>query len=264
MAPEHGTPRPDAAILNGGGIRNDSVIPPGGITVGATWAIAPFYNLVVVGAVPRDTFKALLEQALGRIPEAGGQFPQISGFKLVYDPSGAAREIDRTDCSLTGHAGGRVTHAVLADGTEIVRDGEVVPGDPVVLATVDFLADGGDCYPLDALPMPRLGVTYRQALADYIAIDLGGTVTGADYPAGGGRIVAQDPSETISHTVRSGDTLWDIAWWYLGRGSLWPRIFELNAGVPQARRGRLTDPDLIFPGWTLLIPYPEHTWGCGC
>ena len=28
----------------------------------------------------------------------------------------------------------------------VVRDGAVVPGDPVVLATIDFLANGGDCY----------------------------------------------------------------------------------------------------------------------
>lgn len=268
LASQYGTPVPDVAIQNGGGIRNDSVIPPGDITAGITWAIVPFPNFVVVGAIPRGTFKVLLEQALARLPNAGGQFPQISGFKLTYDPSAKAREINRDDCSLVGHTGSRVTHAVLDDGTVVIRDGKVVPGDPLVLATTDFLANGGDCYPLDDLTMTHLGVSYRQALTDYIGIELDGVIAGDNYSVDGdNRVTAQDPVAqnpatqdpvVVTHTVVDGDTLWGIARRYLGSGTLWLSIFKLNEGVDQQHHGRLTDPELIFPGWVLLIPASTH------
>ena len=104
LAEGFGTPVPDAAIQNGGGIRNDAVVPAGEITTGDTWDIAPFGNFVVVGEIPRETFHVLLERAVDRIPGAGGQFPQVSGFRFTYDPSAPARESDRAgDCSLAGN-----------------------------------------------------------------------------------------------------------------------------------------------------------------
>jgi 5'-nucleotidase len=66
----------------------------------------------------------------------------------------------------------------------------VVSGAPSVnVATIDFLARGGDQYPFRGKPFTTLGVTYFQAVLDYLIEDLGGTVTAADYPEGGeGRI----------------------------------------------------------------------------
>ena len=76
--------------------------------------------------------------------------------------------------------------ATLDDGTPIIEDGEPVPGAPTVnLATIDFLARGGDFYPLGDLPFTVLGTSYQQALRDYIEINLGGQISAADYPAGG-------------------------------------------------------------------------------
>ena len=257
LADEFGTPAPDVAIQNGGGIRNSSLIPPGEITVGTTWDIAPFRNFVVVGEVPRDTFHVLLEQAVDRIPGAGGQFAQVSGFTLTYDPAAPAREIARDgDCSLVGNPGERVREVVLDDGTVIVSDGEVVPGDPVVLVTIDFLVGGGDCYPLTDISFTKLGVSYQQALANYISMDLGGRITAEDYPVGGGgRIVALEPEpETRTVTVQAGDYLWKLARTHLGDGNRWREIYELNRGVTQADGRALTDPDLILIGWILEIP----------
>ena len=264
LAGKFGSPVPDVAVQNGGGIRNDSVIPPGDITVGTTWDIAPFRNFVVVGEVPRDVFHVLLEQALDRLPGAGGQFAQVSGFTLTYDPSAPAREIARDgDCSLAGNPGGRVREVVLDDGTIIVADGQVVPGDPVALATIDFLVGGGDCYPLTDVEFTKLGVSYQQALANYISEDLGGKITAEDYPAGGGgRIVALDPApEPVAEpepqprtvTVKPGDTLRSIAMAHLGNENRWPQIYELNRGVVQADGKALTHPDLIAIGWVLQI-----------
>ena len=259
LAEGFGTAVPDAAIQNGGGIRNDAVIPAGPVTAGDTWDIAPFRNFVVVGAVSRDTFHVLLEQAVDRIPGAGGQFPQVSGFTFSYDPSAPARETDRAgDCSLAGNPGSRIREVTLDDGTAIVRDGAVVPGDPVVLTTIDFLANGGDCYPLAGLEFTKLGVSYQQALANYISDDLGGTITAADYPEGGDdRIVAlmaEAEPVTVTVTVQRGDSLWRIAARHLGSGSRWREIYDLNRGRVQADGRSLTNPNLIQIGWVLELP----------
>ena len=265
LAEDFGTPVPDAAIQNGGGIRNDAVIPAGEITTGDTWDIAPFGNFLVVGEVPRETFHVLLERAVDRIPGAGGQFPQVSGFTFTYDPSAPARETDRAgDCSLAGNPGSRIREVTLDDGTAIVRDGAVVPGDAVVLATIDFLANGGDCYPLADIEFTKLGVSYQQALADYISKDLGGTITAADYPAGGdNRITAITPEPepqpepepaTVTVTVKRGNTLWGLARTHLGTGTRYQEIFDLNAGRVQADGRTLRNPHLILIGWVLELP----------
>ena len=257
LAEDFGTPVPDAAIQNGGGIRNDAVIPAGEITTGDTWDIAPFGNFAVVGEVPRETFHVLLERAVDRIPGAGGQFPQVSGFTFTYDPSAPARETDRAgDCSLAGNPGSRIREVALDDGTVIVSDGAVVPGDAVVLATIDFLANGGDCYPLAGIEFTKLGFSYQQTLANYISEDLGGTITAADYPAGGdNRIVAlmtEPEPETV--TVMRGDSLWRLAARHLGSGARWQEIFDLNRGTPQADGRSLSNPNFIQIGWVLELP----------
>ena len=259
LGAEFGTPAPDVAVQNGGGIRNDAVIPAGPITTGDTWDIAPFRNFVVVGEVPRDTFHVLLEQAVDRIPGAGGQFPQVSGFRFAYDPSAPAREIDRAgDCSLAGNPGSRIRDVRLDDGTVIVRDGQVVPGDPVVLAITDFLAGGGDCYPLAAVEFTKLGVSYQQALADYIAEDLDGRITAAEYPAGGDNritaLAAAPEPQPVTVTVKRGDSLWRLARIHLGAGSRWQEIYDLNRGRVQADGHSLRNPGLIFVGWVLVLP----------
>ena len=259
LAEDFGTPVPDAAVQNGGGIRNDAVIPAGEITTGDTWDIAPFGNFAVVGEISRETFHVLLERAVDRIPGAGGQFPQVSGFTFTYDPSAPARETDQAgDCSLIGNPGSRIREVTLDDGTAIVRDGAVVPGDPVVLATIDFLANGGDCYPLAGIEFTKLGVSYQQALADYISEDLGGTITAADYPAGGdNRIVAlmtEIEPATVTVTVQRGDSLWRLSARHLGSGARWQEIFDLNQGRTQDDGRALTNPNLILVGWVLELP----------
>jgi nucleoid-associated protein YgaU len=53
--------------------------------------------------------------------------------------------------------------------------------------------------------------------------------------------------ESERYTVARGDSLSKIAKKYYGDASQWRRIFEAN-------RDRIEDPDLIQPGWQLVIP----------
>ncbi len=65
----------------------------------------------------------------------------------------------------------------------------MIAGPDLTVATIDFLARGGDEYPYRGAPFTALGVTYQQALANYIVTGLGELITAADYPEGGeGRI----------------------------------------------------------------------------
>jgi 5'-nucleotidase len=183
-----GVTPPDVAIQNGGGIRNNSLIPAGPITELDTFAIAPFPNFVsVVPDVPRAQFKEIVENLVSRIPLADGRFGQISGFQFTYDATGTAQVV--TDDGVVTTAGTRVQSIVLDDGTVIVENGNVVDGPGIAVATNDFSARGGDQYPFRGLPFTTVGVTYQQALSEYIVEDLGGLITAADYPEGGeGRI----------------------------------------------------------------------------
>lgn len=62
--------------------------------------------------------------------------------------------------------------------------------------------------------------------------------------AGGEERVEQDSGNT-SHTVQSGDTLWDIAKEYYGDGGRYEEIAQAN---------NITNPNLIHPGQNLVIP----------
>jgi len=188
--PDFGGPAATVAIQNGGGIRNDSVLPAGVLSEATTFDVAPFANFVVTGEVSRERFKEVLEVAVTGLPEAQGTFPQIAGFSMEVDASREPRAIDFDgDCATIGAPGDRIRSITLDDGTEIVRDGVVVPGAPVALATIDFLANGGDCYPLGDLSFAPLGVSYQQALSSYIGDTLGGQIRAEDYPEGGSRSV---------------------------------------------------------------------------
>lgn len=50
------------------------------------------------------------------------------------------------------------------------------------------------------------------------------------------------------------DSLWDIAERYLGDGQRWREIYQLNEGLEQPGGRALTRPELIRPGWRLLLP----------
>ncbi|MBT3256083.1 MAG: bifunctional metallophosphatase/5'-nucleotidase [Deltaproteobacteria bacterium] len=184
-------PSPDVALQNGGGIRNNDVRGPGEISKKDTFDIAPFSSFVtLVPHIPRDQFKDILENAYSAVASSSGRFAQVSGFEVVVDLAQEGRDPDNPEA----HPGRRVRDLVLNDGTVIVMDGEVFPGPGLNVATLDFLAGGGDQYPFGDASFTQLGISYQQALSNYMEQGLGGVITADQYPEGGeGRIVILGP-----------------------------------------------------------------------
>ena len=200
-----GVKAPTIALTNGGSIRNNTIIPAGKISERDTYDIVPFPDfLAVFEKVSLTTFKDLLENAVSRIDNEGqttgsgtGRFAHVAGFSFGYDPSRQAIEIDNDGNIVT--SGKRVTRVILDDGTRLIDAGIMVvdPSFTLAIATIDYLARGGDQYPFRGLPFSNLYITYQDALGNYIRKGLGGVITAADYPEGGKGRVARLP-DTIS------------------------------------------------------------------
>lgn len=60
----------------------------------------------------------------------------------------------------------------------------------------------------------------------------------------------QDSTRVVTHTVKKGDTLWDIAKAYLKNPFRWPEIFQRNTDV-------VKNPHWIYPGEVIRIPFSE-------
>jgi len=72
------------------------------------------------------------------------------------------------------------------------------------------------------------------------------------------RIPPTSAGNTTVYVVPSGgagpDTFWDIAEARLGAGERWHEIWALNEGRTQPDGTVMTDPGLLLPGWTVLVP----------
>jgi 5'-nucleotidase len=162
----------DVAIQNGGGIRTN-VAGPGNVSVGDTFNVLPFTNLVkrapVMNAVQ---LKDLMEHSVAASTPTGsaqGRFAQISGMQVTFDTTRTARSSVANNVG----SGDRIRSIVLDDGTVLVKDGVVVnPTRTFAFATIDFTAAGGDGYPFAAngvvFENAVSTITYQEALANYI------------------------------------------------------------------------------------------------
>jgi 5'-nucleotidase len=195
LAANFGVPEPDVALQNGGGIRNDRIIPAGEISELDTFDMVPFGNFVsIIPNISAQQFKEILENAVSRVESADGRFAQISGFTFAYDPVGQLQLLDENG-NVT-QEGRRVLSVQLNDGTVIVENGSVMASAPAVnIATIDFLARGGDQYPFRGAAFTVLGASYQQALSNYIqdAAGLDGLVSADEYPEGGESRITELP-----------------------------------------------------------------------
>ncbi|MBW3605760.1 MAG: 5'-nucleotidase C-terminal domain-containing protein [Actinobacteria bacterium] len=147
---------PIVGLQNGGGIRNDTIIPAGDVTLLDTFDIAPFSNFVSVieDVAPADLVTAV-EHGLEGLPDPQGFFAQWSGLVVEYDATAAP--------------GSRVVNLTV-NGTPYVVDGVLQDGlVPVDIATIDFLAAGNDGYDVfETYTFTRVGTSYQQSLANYL------------------------------------------------------------------------------------------------
>lgn len=156
----------EVAILNGGGIRGNRRYRAGSkITAKDVLKELPFNNNVVVIALTGAHLKAALEHGVSG--ERTGRFPQVSGLKLFYER--------------VRPAGDKITSIEIGGKPIDLRKRYRV-------ATVDFLADGGDGYTMFQ-NAPRLitaqnGPRITQAVVNYIrqkkvvAADVEGRILG--------------------------------------------------------------------------------------
>jgi 2',3'-cyclic-nucleotide 2'-phosphodiesterase (5'-nucleotidase family) len=116
----------DAAVMNGGGIRAGKIYAPGTtITRRDVLAELPFGNRVVTLEISGGELKRALENGLTQLPNAAGRFPQVSGLTIEVDPKRPP--------------GSRIVSIKVGDAP-------LDEGKTYRVATIDFLARGGDGY----------------------------------------------------------------------------------------------------------------------
>jgi 2',3'-cyclic-nucleotide 2'-phosphodiesterase/3'-nucleotidase len=119
----------DVALMNGGGIRTDTLYEPGDITKRTVVNVLPFPNNVVKLELSGETLLAALENGVSRLDELSGRFPQVSGMAYSFDPGEPV--------------GSRIVEATV--------DGEPIGSDATyTIGTNDFVSGGGDGYEMFA------------------------------------------------------------------------------------------------------------------
>ncbi|WP_136684091.1 ExeM/NucH family extracellular endonuclease [Falsirhodobacter xinxiangensis] len=129
---------PNGELLDSAG---NVIKPEGGISQADIAAALAFNNALSLVTLTRAELLTVLEYGVAAV--GGGQFAQMSGIQLAFDPDLPAGE--------------RIISAAItdADGKDLdvlVRDGALV-GDAeglVRVVTLGFMADGGDGYPFPA------------------------------------------------------------------------------------------------------------------
>ncbi|MDE3237463.1 MAG: 5'-nucleotidase C-terminal domain-containing protein [Paracoccaceae bacterium] len=116
----------DVALTNGGGIRGDKTYDAGAkLTRKDILTELPFGNKTVLTQIPGSQLLAALENGFSEVEHGAGRFPQVSGMKVVWDPT--APPMHRVQ-------------SVTVDGKPLGRD------TLYKVATNDYMLAGGDGY----------------------------------------------------------------------------------------------------------------------
>ena len=185
----------DAAITNGGGIR--ASISAGDITKQFVNDVLPFGNTLYVIELTGAELLEALEASTFVTPEPEGGFPQVAGMEFVVN-TGADFDAGELYPGTTFHEPNSINRvSILTVGGDAFDVNATY-----TIVTNDFMAAGGDTYYAFSAAGSGYdtGVPLDQVVMDYIAEELNGTVTAADYGEPAGRI------HTISYNdVVAGD-----------------------------------------------------------
>ena len=210
------------AIKNGGGIRDDIgrvVVPPG--SSGAPDLLPPqanasigkpaggvsqfdiagalrFNNSLTLVTLTAAELRDVMEYAVAATTDGAtpGQFPQIGGFHITFDPANTARSSGQANRAANTD-GNRIRRIALTDatGTEtrvLVENGMLaVPADTPIRAVFlaftaacvpgdNYSPDGADCG--DGYPLKNLGTPQRRELDPSVADDA--SAVAVDYDPG--------------------------------------------------------------------------------
>ena len=167
----------DVALINGGSIRADTIIPEGELTNREVLSILPFKNRVVKIKVTGKTLLAALENGVSRSAEESepGRFPQVSGLRFSFDATRpAGKRIDVKDVTINGQP--------------------LVMEKTYTLATATFLANGGDDYKMFANNSSQPGEAVEGEIDSEILIKAIKSSKGVIAPRTDGRIKRLDKS----------------------------------------------------------------------
>ncbi len=165
---------PDAAILNGGGIRKS--IKAGDILQRDIQDVFPFNNQICTIQVTGAELLEALEAATQLSPTPKGSFPQVSQIRYTLDMT-----VPYQNGALYP---GSSYYAPAAPGSRITITevgGKAFDPDAVyTIATIEFIATGGDSYyclaQAGAKTMTYAGYLDTEALTNYMKTELDGTI----------------------------------------------------------------------------------------
>lgn len=132
----------DIGWVNGGGLRAEAPGPH--FTLRDAYSIAPFANRVMKVRVTGAGLLRSLEDAVARVQDAGGGFPQVSGMAYAYSPSAPVGS-RVSDVSVGGTPLDEAATYTVAATNYVVGGGDGVTG----FADAEVLVPLGDA-PVDA------------------------------------------------------------------------------------------------------------------
>jgi len=258
--------RVDAAVMNGGGIRNGAIT--GEISYLTCKQIHTFGNIVCLIRVSGQQLLDLLEWGVHELRPDGtvedGTFLHPSGMRYTVDLT-VPSTVQEDDGMWTGGPTGEYRVKNLE-----IWDNEAGAYRAVDLTATYHLAgqnytlrnQGGGCAMLKgAENVLDYAAEDYMVLAEYVrsfpvsaATGLP-TITAADGYGdvyGSGRVTmitekTENEEAAAEYVVQRGDSLWAIARRHYGRGSDWQKIHAANTAV-------IADPNLIFVGQKLILP----------
>lgn len=138
----------DMAFMTGGNIR--ASIDTGDITMGEVLTTLPYSNLIVTVELTGADILKILEHGVDTYPEAAGHYIHVSGINFSFNPD--------------AESGGRIKTVTLSDGKALL------PKKTYTVATIDFIAAGGDGYDMANSKNLKYYGGDAEAFINYLAI----------------------------------------------------------------------------------------------